>query len=105
MDGEKRIRQSGDSSRLARGMEQIWRSRRWAMRCRIWRREEDFAMRRHLNLSSCMMMSLFLGIAVIGAASLSLTAGVQGGSGTSAAQAAREKQAALEAATPQLQIT
>jgi NHL repeat len=62
-------------------------------------------MRRHLNLSSCMMMSLFLGIAVIGADSLSLTAGVQGGSGTSAAQAAREKQAALEAATPQLQIT
>jgi hypothetical protein len=61
--------------------------------------EEDFAMKRNL------VLSLFFGAAALGAASLSLTAQTQGTAGAGAAvSAAREKQLALEAATPQLQI-
>ncbi len=57
-----------------------------------------------------LVLSLFFAIGVIGAASLSLTAGTQSsagvgsGSGPGNAQAAREQQLALETKTPQLQI-
>src|SRR5579864_863088 len=53
-----------------------------------------------------LVVSLFFGIGVIGAASVSLTAWTQGagGGGAASAQAAREQQLALEAKTPQLQI-
>jgi hypothetical protein len=50
-----------------------------SMRCSIASSEEDSAMRRNLNLSSLMMLSLFSGIEVNGAASVSWTARTQGG--------------------------